>query len=125
MLVVILQFYYLIIQVSYASSSSELDDQDRFPNFFRIVPPAEYPAVFNAILQQYGWKKVAILTQNEGLFIAVKRSWYCVVQIKTFLQSFERLKKILVAQNVTVMNRVIRSELPVQGLNTNFFVSFL
>ncbi len=82
MLIVILQFYY---QVSYGSSSIELDDQDRFPNFFRVVPSdAEYPAVFNAILQQYGWKRVAILTQNEGIFTAVKRSWCCVVSNQNF-----------------------------------------
>ncbi len=61
------------IQIAYASSSVELDDQDRFPNFFRTYPSdAEFPTVFNAIIQQYGWKRVAILTQNEGLFTGVK-----------------------------------------------------
>ncbi len=62
------------MQVSYESSSVELDDQDRFPNFFRVIPSdAEFPTVFNAILQQYGWKRVAILTQNEGIFTEVNR----------------------------------------------------
>ncbi|XP_064383155.1 gamma-aminobutyric acid type B receptor subunit 2-like [Halichondria panicea] len=96
-------------QVSYESSSVELDDQDRFPNFFRVIPSdAEFPTVFNAIRQQYGWRRVAILTQNEGIFT----------------ETFQRLKQTLVAQNVTVQNRVFRSELPIQGLNTstdNFF----
>ncbi len=73
-------FIHLIpIQIAYASSSVELDDQDRFPNFFRTYPSdAEFPTVFNAIVQQYGWKRVAILIQNEGIFTGVKRSWYTV-----------------------------------------------
>ncbi len=117
------------MQVSYESSSVELDDQDRFPNFFRVIPSdAEFPTVFNAIRQQYGWRRVAILTQNEGIFTEVNRIFVlCGFSYQSFLQTFQRLKQTLVAQNVTVQNRVFRSELPIQGLNTstdNFFVSF-
>ena len=79
------------MQVSYESSSVELDDQDRFPNFFRVIPSdAEFPTVFNAIRQQYGWRRVAILTQNEGIFTEVNRILYCVVfHINTFCRLFK------------------------------------
>ncbi len=60
------------MQISYASSSVELDDQERFPNFFRTYPSdAEFPSVFAGVLLEYGWDRIGVLTQNEGIFTEV------------------------------------------------------
>ena len=58
--------------MAYASASVELDNGPRFPNFFRTHPSdAEFTPVFLTAVKQYGWKRVAIFTQDEGLFTGV------------------------------------------------------
>ncbi len=55
----------------------ELDDQERFPNFFRVYPSdADFPSVFSGLLLEYGWNRVAVLTQSEGIFTSVNIKFY-------------------------------------------------
>ena len=58
-------------QISYASPSTELNDRQRFPNFFRTYPSgANYPVATIALLHEFGWKRAVVITQEESLFAA-------------------------------------------------------
>ncbi len=60
------------LQVSYISSSIELSDRKRFPNFFRTYPSnANFAPAIVTLLQEYGWKRIAFITQEESLFTEV------------------------------------------------------
>ena len=60
------------MKVSYTSSSVELDDGARFPNFFRTRPSdADFTPVFLSVVKQYGWKRVTFLNQDEKIFTEV------------------------------------------------------
>ncbi len=58
--------------MSYASSSDVLSERERYPNFWRTYPP-ETKLVNSvlAVMTQYNWKQVKIITQDEPIFIAV------------------------------------------------------
>ena len=59
-------------QISYASSSPTLSERSRFRSFFRntynmkIIAPA-----FRSAVAHFNWTRIAIITQNEGLFTGV------------------------------------------------------
>lgn len=63
---------YFFTQISYASSSAALSDRSKYKSFFRntfnmqIIAPAMRSAV-----AFFNWTRIAILTQNEGLFTGV------------------------------------------------------
>lgn len=60
------------LQIAYSANSMRLSEVDDFPKLFRtcyseaIGNPARI-----AILNKYGWKRVAAIYQNEGLFTLV------------------------------------------------------
>uniref|UniRef100_A0A1I8I7H8 G_PROTEIN_RECEP_F3_4 domain-containing protein n=1 Tax=Macrostomum lignano TaxID=282301 RepID=A0A1I8I7H8_9PLAT len=57
-----------IPQISYASTSPELSDNNRFDYFFRVVPPDNYQAkAMVAIVKQMNWNYVAAL-YDEGTY---------------------------------------------------------
>ena len=65
-------------QLSYASSSPDLSDRDRFPRLFRMYPaPSTFYDVTLAVLKHYGWTKVATLHQEVDMFsiVSVKTVW--------------------------------------------------
>lgn len=68
--------------MSYVSSSSILSDRSRFQSFWRTYPSDNSANnAFLAVIQQYGWTQLKILTQEETLFIEV-----CFVHSQPTLQ---------------------------------------
>lgn len=67
-------FSFVIVQVSYGSTSPALKNRELYPRFFRTISS---DSAFNparaALLIKYGWKRVATLHQNEpsGIFSQV------------------------------------------------------
>ena len=59
------------MQVSTASSP-DLSDQDRFPTFFR-ASSSDFSTVgvSIALIKEFGWHQVAIVTENANLFLPV------------------------------------------------------
>ena len=64
--------YTMSPQISYASSSAVLSDRSKYKSFFRntfnmqIIAPALCSAV-----SHFNWTRIALLTQDEGLFTGV------------------------------------------------------
>ena len=59
--------------MSYASASIALDDNERFPNFFRTYPSdAKFGPIIVAIVKKFEWKRIAILTEDEDMFVGVR-----------------------------------------------------
>ena len=60
--------------MSYASLSPELVHSDQFPNFFRTVPSAmSLVHIVHAVMDQYGWKRLAVISEEEKLFTLVSQ----------------------------------------------------
>ena len=60
------------MQIAYVSSSIELSDRNRFPNFFRTYPSdADFAPAIVTLIQEYGWRQMGFITQDEGLFTEV------------------------------------------------------
>ena len=59
----------LYAQISYTATSELLSDRELFPSVWRMYPSvlALYSPVI-AILRQYTWTKLKIITQDESLF---------------------------------------------------------
>ena len=65
----------LLLQVSYASSSETLSNRERFPSFFRTVPSdARTVAGIVSVVEEFGWSRAAIITEDESPFKAVRIS---------------------------------------------------
>ena len=59
--------------MAYASSSTVLDDNERFPNFFRTYPSdAEFGPIVASIVKKFEWKRIAILTEDDHVFVGVR-----------------------------------------------------
>ncbi|KAK3744221.1 hypothetical protein QZH41_013566, partial [Actinostola sp. cb2023] len=55
-----------LVQVSYASTASELSDKNRYPLFYRVLPPdSTRIAALLSFLKFYMWNRIAILGQND------------------------------------------------------------
>ncbi|XP_064390853.1 gamma-aminobutyric acid type B receptor subunit 2-like [Halichondria panicea] len=95
-----------ISQISYASSLSELSNRDSFPNFFRTYPSDTIftPAIVS-LIQEYGWKRIAFITQDENLFT----------------ETLAQVQDPLEEAGIEVANRMISSPLLMTGLGANFF----
>ena len=73
----ILLLLHTCMQISYASSSSVLNDKSVYPSFFRTAPSDDLLAPALAILvNYYGWRQVAILTETSPQFLEVCISKY-------------------------------------------------
>ncbi|XP_031554561.1 gamma-aminobutyric acid type B receptor subunit 1-like isoform X2 [Actinia tenebrosa] len=58
-----------LVQVSYASTSSELSNHDRYPLLYRVVAPqSTYNAASLKFFELYKWNRIATLVQNEREF---------------------------------------------------------
>ena len=74
LIIIIIIGYYIIlyVQVSCASSSTELTDRTRFLYHFGVLATeANLAFGFYSIIRHYDWRRVVILLQEENLFIAV------------------------------------------------------
>lgn len=61
------------IQVSYASTVSELSDKDKYPLLYSIVPPdSSQNGARMAFLKHFRWKRIATIRQNEYDFVEVR-----------------------------------------------------
>jgi len=59
-------------QISYAAALSSLSDRSRFKSYFRTTPTFNnYAPAIVSLLNKFNWKRVAIITQAENLFIKV------------------------------------------------------
>ena len=62
--------------MAYSSSAPMLSDREKFPNFFRTRPSElDLADSVLAIMKNYGWKKLKIITEEEILFTGV--SYLC------------------------------------------------
>ena len=62
----------IFLQISCASSSDELSDRVRFPYYFQLLPSeVNLARVFYSIIKEYGWRRVALIVQNEYRYKAV------------------------------------------------------
>ena len=60
------------IQVSFTASSPELSNEARFPTFFRSISSDISTVGVNiALIREFGWHQVAIITENTNLFLEV------------------------------------------------------
>lgn len=59
-------------QISYASGLSTLSDRTRFKYYFRTLPNTFYfaPAILG-VLNNFNWRRIAFITQNQNLFLQV------------------------------------------------------
>ena len=71
------------LQISYASSSPSLSDRHTYPGFWRTYPSEDNssPALL-AVVKQYGWRQLKILTQEESLFLQVIPCSHCILHVK-------------------------------------------
>lgn len=54
------------------SSTNELSDRRRFRSYYQLLPSdSEIATAFQSIIQQYRWRRVAFIVQNEPEFVAV------------------------------------------------------
>ena len=59
--------------MSCTSLFGEVSDCMRLPNYFQLLPSEVHLArVFYSIIKEYGWRKVAIIVQNEQRYRVVK-----------------------------------------------------
>ncbi|XP_064382160.1 gamma-aminobutyric acid type B receptor subunit 1-like [Halichondria panicea] len=69
--------YWNMIHMSYASSSDILSNGDRFPNFWRTYPTESNLAnSVLALMKQYNWKQLKIISQNEPIFTSSTETLY-------------------------------------------------
>ena len=83
----VMKSFLLNLQISYFSESAALSDRSRYKRYFRTNPSGniEYPA-FRSIMRHFGWKQIAILTQDEDLFTTVgSRAYLCAIISSTLL----------------------------------------
>lgn len=80
-------------QVSYGAASAYLSDKEKYPLFFRTIPPDKAQNQGRlAILKHFGWKKVAIITESESYYQAVSIPYK---KLKSFSFSFPFLHFVL------------------------------
>ena len=70
-------FFVCLLQVSYGASSFYLSNKEKYPLFFRTVPPEEgHNDGRVAVLKYFKWDRIAILTEREPYYEAVSGSFY-------------------------------------------------
>ena len=72
-------------QISYASTSVVLRDKSVYQSFFRTVPSDELlPAALATTMNYYGWRQIAVVTEEENQFEEVcDKVYYYVVAINS------------------------------------------
>jgi gamma-aminobutyric acid type B receptor len=83
-----LSHFWGLSQISYGSSAANLKNRRRFPNYFQLYPSeVDYIPSVVATVDFFGWKRVAVVTQNENLFT----------------QSLPILQQLLEDRNISLM----------------------
>ena len=72
------------MQVSCVSSSVALANRVQYPSYFQVLSPdANLADGFLAIIKQFGWRKVALIVQDENLLTVVNLSIILILQTAT------------------------------------------
>ena len=62
----------ITIQIAYAAAAYELTNRKKYRDFFRVLASFEFiGASLAAVVREFGWRQMAIITQNENLFNGV------------------------------------------------------
>ena len=110
----------LIPQISYSSTSIDLSDKLKYPNFLRTIPPDNFQAEFIVdILEKYGWEYINVLASDDSygrvgvdyLLPLLDKKGICVAVLNVFStrlnqEEFEEAVRNLhdeKAANVTVL----------------------
>ena len=57
------------------SSLTGLSYRERYPNFFQMLPSDNGIAqAIVTLMQKFGWRRIAILTEDESLFTEVRKT---------------------------------------------------
>ena len=134
----------LTLQISCASSSSELADRTKFRAYFQMLPTEiDLAAGYAAIARQYGWRHMTIVQQQENLFSRVSRqqvstllpviNFYFVskhvptahthTHTHTHTQTVDRLNELFEEDNINSSVKVFESEQEVTSIQDQLFVS--
>ncbi|KAL5471142.1 hypothetical protein EMCRGX_G029225 [Ephydatia muelleri] len=94
-------------QLKKEMESAALSDRSRYKRYFRTNPSGniEYPA-FRSIMRHFGWKQIAILTQDEDLFTTAQ----AIIEMD------------LRAANYTITSRLFETESDPTISTSDFFV---
>ncbi len=93
------------MQIAYVSSSIELSDRNRFPNFFRTYPSdADFAPAIVTLIQEYGWRQMGFITQDEGLFTEVSTLFN--MEGATCIPSLLLHIILITVSNITVMDNL-------------------
>jgi len=77
--------------MSFSSSSLSLDSRETFPFFFRTIPSDRYLlAAMLAVILEWEWSRVALLTQDVLRFRAVSTGGYQGVRMGCVVRDFPR-----------------------------------
>ena len=59
-------------QISYASSSADLQNRERFMTHFQMYPPDDKiaPAIAT-LLHYYGWRRISTITEKQDTYLQV------------------------------------------------------
>ena len=104
--------YYTHVQVSCASSSSELTDRTRFLYHFGVLATeANLAFGFYSIIRHYDWRRVVILLQEENLFIVVGHTYifhrlYSCYHSRTRYQEISRVHYRVLLQVRSTSNNI-------------------
>ena len=77
------------LQISPASTSTHLSNDRTFPNFIRTVSSSS--EVVDGIIQamkQYGWSRIALMTQSENIFTFVSYLFLIIEVYSVFLSQW-------------------------------------
>lgn len=89
-----------ILQMAGIAATSELNDRQRFRSFFRTEPSHEFiGAALAEIARQFNWTQMAILSQDDSLFLTV-----CQVLLCWFLSVF------VIIQIADSLDDILKSE---------------
>ena len=65
------------LQISCAPFSPAFSDKSRLSNFFQMLPSdVDNAQIFSEVIFHYGWRKVALIVQDEIQFTAVRFTGY-------------------------------------------------
>ena len=59
-------------QISYASSSADLQNRERFMTHFQMYPPDDKVApAIATLLHYYGWRRISTITEKQDTYLQV------------------------------------------------------
>lgn len=92
----------ICMQVSYRSSSALFGaDKISYPRFFRLVPRSEQFADINiAIVHQFKWKRVAMVTYTTRFLLYVSTLLHCMIKCCSY--DTEALTKIILVSQLYI-----------------------